>query len=132
MVCSPMSEEMRRRPDFGGDGADGRLGPPCTDGAPVNDRHRGWFGWVHLGLANLLLRTSCSEEPSTLRIDDGRRRARCLVWRLGQLLTDKSVSLYDPQAYGPHTFFTTGFPRFLSIRGARGLQVFDLPSHSSY
>jgi hypothetical protein len=31
------------------------------------------------------------------------------------------VSLYDPQAYGPHTFFTTGFPRFLSIRGARGL-----------
>jgi hypothetical protein len=33
------------------------------------------------------------------------------------------VSLYDLQAYGPHTFFTTGFPRFLSIRGARGLQA---------
>jgi hypothetical protein len=33
-------------------------------------------------------------------------------WRI------KDVSLYDPQAYGPHTFFTKGFPRFLSIRGA--------------
>jgi hypothetical protein len=44
----------------------------------------------------------------------------------------KDVSLYDPQAYGPHTFFTTGFPRFLSIRGARGLQAFDLPLHTNY
>jgi hypothetical protein len=30
-----------------------------------------------------------------------------------------------------HTFFTTGFPRFLSIRGARGLQAFNLPLHTS-
>jgi hypothetical protein len=43
-------------------------------------------------------------------------------WRI------KDVSLYDLQAYGPHTFFTTGFPRFLSIRGARGLQAFDFTS----
>jgi hypothetical protein len=42
----------------------------------------------------------------------------------------KDVSLYDPQAYGPHTFFTTGFPRFLSIRGARGLQAIDLLRHT--
>jgi hypothetical protein len=45
---------------------------------------------------------------------------RCLMpitncWQI------KLVSTYDPQAYGPHTFFTTGFPRFLSIRGARRL-----------
>jgi hypothetical protein len=26
-----------------------------------------------------------------------------------------------------YNFFTTEFPRFLSIRGARGLQAFDLP-----
>jgi hypothetical protein len=26
-----------------------------------------------------------------------------------------------------YTFFTTGFPMFLSFHGARGLQVFDLP-----
>jgi hypothetical protein len=48
------------------------------------------------------------------------------------VLTDKDVSLYNPQVYGPHTFFTTGFPRFLSIRGARGLQAFDQQQHTSY
>jgi hypothetical protein len=53
-------------------------------------------------------------------------RREVVCWRI------KDISLYDPQAYGPHTFFTTGFPRFLSIHGARGLQAFDLPSHSSY
>jgi hypothetical protein len=47
-------------------------------------------------------------------------------WRI------KDVSLYDPQAYGPHTFFTTGFPRFLSIFGARGLQAFNLLLRTSY
>jgi hypothetical protein len=47
-------------------------------------------------------------------------------WRI------KDVSLYDPQAYGTHTFFTMGFRRFLSIRGARGLQAFDLQRHTSY
>jgi hypothetical protein len=71
-----------------------------------------------------------SERRSRLNKDGGRRypshyggQWACLVgtwadfacWRI------KDVSLYDPQAYGPHTFFTTGFPRFLSIRGARGL-----------
>jgi hypothetical protein len=38
----------------------------------------------------------------------------------------RSVSL---QTY---TFFTTGFPRFFSIRGARGLQAFDLPLLTNY
>jgi hypothetical protein len=37
------------------------------------------------------------------------------------VLTDKLVSTYDPQAYGPTPFSPRGFPRFLSIRGARGL-----------
>jgi hypothetical protein len=31
-----------------------------------------------------------------------------------------------------YTFFTTGFPRFLSIRRARGLQAFDLPLLTNY
>jgi hypothetical protein len=48
------------------------------------------------------------------------------------LLTVKDVSLYDLQAYRPHTFFTTGFPRFMSIRGARGLQAFNLLLCASY
>jgi hypothetical protein len=52
--------------------------------------------------------------------------------RSESMLTDKDVSLYDPQAYEPHTFFTTGFPRFWSIRGARGLQAFDQQRHTSY
>jgi hypothetical protein len=38
----------------------------------------------------------------------------------------KLVSTYDPQAYGPTPFSPRGFPRFLSIRGAWELQVFDL------
>jgi hypothetical protein len=33
----------------------------------------------------------------------------------------KLVSTYDPQAYRPTPFSPRGFPRFLSIRGARGL-----------
>jgi hypothetical protein len=57
-----------------------------------------------------------------------------LVWNpwVGCCWRIKDVSLYDPQGYGPHTFFTTGFPRFLSIRGARGLQAFNLQRHSNY
>jgi hypothetical protein len=55
-----------------------------------------------------------------------KRNPMCNCWQI------KDVSLYDPQAYGPHTFFTTGFLRFLSIRRARGLQAFDLPLRSSY
>jgi hypothetical protein len=64
------------------------------------------------------------EKPKYIfKINFGRNE---LCWRI------KDVSLYDPQAYGPHTFFTTGFPRFLSIRGARGLQAFDQQRHTSY
>jgi hypothetical protein len=39
----------------------------------------------------------------------------CVCWRI------KLVSTYDPQAYGPTPFSPREFPRFLSIRGARGL-----------
>jgi hypothetical protein len=64
----------------------------------------------------------------------------CLMWPAGgdsiyiytRLLTDKRrIPLRTASIRTPH-LFTTGFPRFLSIRRARGLQVFDLPSHSSY
>jgi hypothetical protein len=41
-------------------------------------------------------------------------------WRI------KLISTYDPQAYVPTPFSPRRFPRFLSIRGARGLQAFDL------
>jgi hypothetical protein len=48
----------------------------------------------------------------------------------GWMLTDKRrIHLRSARTY---TFFTTGFPRFLSIRGARGLQVFDLPLLTNY
>jgi histone deacetylase 1/2 len=46
-----------------------------------------------------------------------------LLW-ITYMLSDcwwiKLVSTYDPQAYGPTPFSPRGFPRFLSIRGARG------------
>jgi hypothetical protein len=41
-------------------------------------------------------------------------------WRI------KLVCTYDPQAYEPTPSSPRGFPRFLSIRGARGLHAFDL------
>jgi hypothetical protein len=43
------------------------------------------------------------------------------------LLTDKNRIHLRSESVRTYTFFTTGFPRFLLIRGARGLQVFDLP-----
>jgi hypothetical protein len=43
-----------------------------------------------------------------------------------QLLTDKRRIHLRSASVRTYTFFTTGFPRFLSIRGARGLQAFDL------
>jgi hypothetical protein len=48
------------------------------------------------------------------------------------LLTDKRRIPLRSASVRTHTFFTTGFPRFLSIHGARGLQAFDLPLHTSY
>jgi hypothetical protein len=47
------------------------------------------------------------------------------------LLTDKRRIHLRFASVRTYTFFTTGFPRFLSIRGARGLQAFDLPLHMS-
>jgi hypothetical protein len=50
----------------------------------------------------------------------------------GLLLTDKRRIPLQSASVRTYTFFTTGFPRFLSLRGARGLQAFDLPLHTSY
>jgi hypothetical protein len=44
-----------------------------------------------------------------------------------QLLMDQRRIHLRCASVRTYTFFTTGFPRFLSIRGARGLQAFDLP-----
>jgi hypothetical protein len=43
------------------------------------------------------------------------------------LLTNKRRIHLRSASVRTYTFFTTGFPRFMSIRGARGLQAFDLP-----
>jgi hypothetical protein len=43
------------------------------------------------------------------------------------LLTNKRHIHLRSASVRTYTFFTTGFPRFLSIHGARGLQAFDLP-----
>jgi hypothetical protein len=48
------------------------------------------------------------------------------------LLTDKRRIHLRSASVRTYTFFTTGFPRFLSIHGARGLQAFDLPLLTSY
>jgi hypothetical protein len=48
------------------------------------------------------------------------------------LLTDKRRIHLRSTSVRTYTFFTTGFPRFLSIRGARGLQAFDLPLLTNY
>jgi hypothetical protein len=54
---------------------------------------------------------------------------RCIPRRWGQetVLTDKKHIHLRSASVRTYPFFTTGFPRFLSIRGARGLQAFDLP-----
>jgi hypothetical protein len=49
-----------------------------------------------------------------------------------QVLTDKRCIHLRSASVRTYTFFTTGFPRFLSIRGARGLQAFDLPLLINY
>jgi hypothetical protein len=43
------------------------------------------------------------------------------------VLTDKTRIHLPSASVRTYTFFTTGFPRILSIRGARGLHAFDLP-----
>jgi hypothetical protein len=48
------------------------------------------------------------------------------------MLTDKRCIHLRSASIRTYTFFTTGFPRFLSIRGARGLQAFDLPLLTNY
>jgi hypothetical protein len=51
---------------------------------------------------------------------------------LSCLLTDKRcIPLRSPSVRTPH-LFTTGFPRFLPIRGARGLQAFNLLLRTIY
>jgi hypothetical protein len=45
--------------------------------------------------------------------------------RTRPLLMDKRHIHLRSASVQTYTFFTTGFPRFLSIRGARGLQAFD-------
>jgi hypothetical protein len=50
----------------------------------------------------------------------------------GGMLTDKRRIPLRSASVRTQTFFTTRFPRFLSIRGERGLQSFDLPLHTSY
>jgi hypothetical protein len=78
------------------------------------------------------LPTSCSRKrpiPAEICPDDGKRTQRhkqnksylTYYWRI------KLISTYDMQAYGPTPFSPRGFPRFLSIRGARGFHTFDLP-----
>jgi hypothetical protein len=52
--------------------------------------------------------------------------------RRGGVLTDKRCIHLRSASVRTYTFFTTGFPRFLSIRGARGLQAFDLPLLTNY
>jgi hypothetical protein len=48
------------------------------------------------------------------------------------VLTDKRRIHLRSASVRTYTFFTTGFPRFLSIHGARRLQAFDLPLLTNY
>jgi hypothetical protein len=48
------------------------------------------------------------------------------------LLTDKRCIPLRSASVRTYTFSTTGFPRFLSIRRARGLQAFDLHLLTNY
>jgi hypothetical protein len=48
------------------------------------------------------------------------------------LLTNKRRIHLRSASVRTYTFFTTGFPRFLSIHGAMGLQAFDLPLLTNY
>jgi hypothetical protein len=74
----------------------------------------------------LALLTRWFERMHENRVNTGRNTRTCF------LLTGKRRIPLRSASVGTHTFFTMGFPRFLSIRGARGLQAFDLPLHTSY
>jgi hypothetical protein len=76
----------------------------------------GWRLWVRCSLQ--------------LRVMTGRRS--CLLLDDSRVLTDKRHIHLRSASVQTYTFFTTEFSRFLSIRGARGLQAFDLPLHTSY
>jgi hypothetical protein len=63
------------------------------------------------------------------------RQNQCLTgenFKFPAVLTDKRRIHLRSASVRTYTFFTTGFPRFLSIRGARGLQAFDLPILTNY
>jgi hypothetical protein len=49
-----------------------------------------------------------------------------------RLSTDKRHIHLRSASVRTYTLFTTGFPRFLSIHGARGLQAFDLSPFTNY
>jgi hypothetical protein len=140
--CTHLEEIMRILWDFFiflNSNSNFEFGPVGNRSEPEPDRYDrfprflDWFPPVRLTLVWL---EQCLAAPAS-----GPRRDLTVVAtstpsqvrkRLGRCSRIKDISLYDPQAYGPHTFFTTGFPRFLSIHRARGLQASDLPSHSNY
>jgi hypothetical protein len=85
----------------------------CTTGGPVCFVRRTRRGCQLLRSSSQLWK-SRSEHLSCLMLTD----KRCIHLRSASVRT--------------YTFFTTGFPRFLSIHGARGLQAFDLLLLTNY
>jgi hypothetical protein len=72
-------------------------------------------------------------EASMVRTRSGRSSGRKTVEKVGgDVLTDKRCIHLRSASVRTYTFFTTGFPRFLSIRRARRLQAFDLPLLTNY
>jgi hypothetical protein len=56
-----------------------------------------------------------------------------IIWFKNRiLLMDKRRIHLRSASIWTYTFFTMGFPMFLSIRGATGLQAFDLPLLTYY
>jgi hypothetical protein len=75
-------------------------------------------------------RTSSTSVATWLSQTEGRSVERVILGV--RLLMDKRRIHLRFAIVRTYTFFTTGFPRFFSIRRARGLQVFDLPLLTSY
>jgi hypothetical protein len=67
-----------------------------------------------------------------LVLQEGRSWGGTTERPLSHVLTDKRRIHLRFASVRTYTFFTTGFPRFLSIRGATGLQAFDLPLLTNY